>query len=722
MATDDSDLTRIYWREATTRVGRLTDWWLSVEEDPRSEAAAELKRLLHTMKGEAHMLGLLECAELTRAMEDAVLATEGGVPAGLGDAFLSAVDVIAVMATSDGAIVDSYDEILGTLEAIAAGATQASPDRDASTNPPPASGPTPTSTQDAEVSTSVEASTIGSAEPSLLDPTTLSPLVHEARRIQLEQALLRPQLREIRRMLRALLAEIDPSLAMETLHERIVKTLSYGSELERRITDLNAAWSNSEFSLEMALEQIEETVRKAAMVSVGALEAQVHRTARGAAASLDKKIKVEFSGDAYVDASVERSLGPALLHLVRNAVDHGLEMPEERVRQGKPAVGTVRVSIHQTESSVHVTVVDDGGGVDLDSLRARVAASDPDHVPGTEQELLQRIFDHGISTRDETTDLSGRGVGLDVVARQVRGLGGSVRVESQPTIGTRFELVLPTMLRADVVVPVQIDAVRLAFAARLVVGVQKIHEVVSDAEGFRLPRGEAGRAELIPLYDLGVLFGGARAPEVGDAAVVVRHRTGTFAARVDGYDNPRALSFERIEELPIRSDLVAGVAPAPDGGVFFLLDADATFDLLRGRGTSRVGGGGARRARRTRHVLVVEDAPVARELLLGLLRSFGLKVSDASDGRQGLAAARRDPPDLILSDIEMPFLGGLEMIEELNADPVLSKIPVVVLTTRQDEAVRTRARALGVRAFLSKQRFVEDELRQVIDRALVGDE
>jgi len=719
MATDDSDLTRIYWREAATRVGRLTDWWLTVEEDPRSEAAAELKRLLHTMKGEAHMLGLLEAAELTRAMEDAVLATEGGVPAGLGDAFLSAVDVLAVMATNDGEVIDGYDDVLGALEAVAAGATQASPLRDASTSPPPAS--TSTSTHDAEASAPTEASSAAAAEPSLLDPTQLSPLVHEARRIQLEQALLRPQLREIRRMLRALLAEIDPTLAMETLHERIVKTLSYGSELERRITDLNAAWSNSEFSLQMALEQIEETVRKAAMVSVGALEAQVHRTARGAASSLGKKVKVAFSGDAYVDASVERSLGPALLHLVRNAVDHGLELPDERVRLGKPAAGTVRVSIHQTESSVHVTVVDDGGGVDLESLRARVAARDPDHVPGSEQELLQRIFDHGVSTRHEATDLSGRGVGLDVVARQARGLGGSVRVESQAGIGTRFELVLPTMLRADVVVPVMIRGVRLAFAARLVVGVQKIHEVVSDADGHRLPRGEAGRAELIPLYDLGVVFGAARAPEVGDSAVVVRHRTGTFAARVDGYDNPRALSFERIEELPIHSDLVAGVAPAPDGGVYFLLDADATFDLLRGRGPSRAAVAATSASRRPRHVLVVEDAPVARELLLGLLRSFGLRVSDASDGRQGLAAARREPPDLILTDIEMPFLGGLEMIEELNADPVLSKVPVVVLTTRQDELVRTRARALGVRAFLSKQRFVEDELRQVIDRVLVGD-
>jgi two-component system chemotaxis sensor kinase CheA len=117
-------------------------------------------------------------------------------------------------------------------------------------------------------------------------------------------------------------------------------------------------------------------------------------------------------------------------------------------------------------------------------------------------------------------------------------------------------------------------------------------------------------------------------------------------------------------------------------------------------------------------VLVVEDAPVARELLLGLLRSFSLRVSDAADGRQGLRAAQQDPPDLILTDIEMPFLGGLEMIAELRRIPELAEVPVVVLSTRTDEESKARAVALGVRYFLSKQRFVESELRQVVDACL----
>ncbi len=708
---DDGDLVRIYWREAENRVGQLTDLWLSVEDDPRSPAAVELKRLLHTMKGEAHMLGLGACASLVRAMEEAALAAKDGMPEGLGDVFLTAVDAIAVMATSDGALIEGHDELVAQLDALARGGP--APDRRASTGPPPGGV---TATHDV-----TESQELGvRAEPSLLDPTTLSPLVHEAKRIHLEQSLLRPHLREIRRMLRALLAEIDPSLGVERLHERIVKTLSYGSELERRITDLNASWSNSEFSLTMALEQIDETVRAAAMVSVGALEAQVHRTARGAAATVGKRVRVAFSGDAYVDATVERSLGPALLHLVRNAVDHGIEAPEARAAAGKPTQGVVEVRIQQSDSSVHVRVSDDGAGVDLEELRQKVARLEPDRAPQNEQELLQRIFDHGVTTRATATELSGRGVGLDVVARQVRSLGGTVRVASTRGAGTTFEFVLPTMLRADVVVPVTVRGVRLAFAARGVDGVKKIREVVADADGWRLPVGEAGAAELLPLFDLAAIFGDARPPEAGDAAILVRHRAGAFAARVDGYDNPRALSFERIEELPVHSDLVVGVAPAPDGGVYFLLDADATYDMLRGVRAPAIGARTRRAGIGGRHVLVVEDAPVARELLLGLLRSFGLRVSDAADGRQGLATARRDPPDLILTDIEMPFLGGLEMIAELNADPALAPIPVVVLTTRQDDEVRAQARALGVHAFLSKQRFVENELRQVIDRCLAG--
>jgi len=690
MPGDDQDLVRRFWGMAGDRVGEATDLWVALEQGSQ-QSVAPLRRLLHTMKGEAHMLGLGECARLLQSMESLVERTAGGATDG-GDAFLRALDAISMLASSDGTLELDLASELTLLQQAAQGATRAEE-------------PTRSSVEVEERTEAVE------HVRSVLDHTKLGPLVLEARRLHGEHSLLQPALREARRMLRALLSEIDPQLPPDVLAERIVKTLGYGAEIERRLSDVAAQWSGHDFALEMALDQLDETVRAASMVSVGALKSSVHRAARAAAHALGKRVEVVVSGDAYVDASVERSLGPALLHLVRNAVDHGIESEAVRIAARKPPVGRIHIAIQQSDASVQVVISDDGAGVDLDRLRARTGFVGPD------SELLQQILAAGVTTRDEVTDLSGRGVGLDVVAREVGALGGSVRVESRRGEGARFELVLPSMLRADIVVPIGFRGTRLALPARAVTAVERIASPLRTSDGWRFPRGVAGEAELLPLVDVGALFGQGDEPRTGDAVVIVRHRTGSFALRVETYDNPRPMAFERIDELALRSDVVRGVAPAPDGGVYFLLDADATYVALAGSAAT-VERPSLLPRRAVPHVLVVEDAPVARELLLGILRSFGLKVSDAADGKQGLAAARDLRPDLILTDVEMPFLGGLEMIAELRQDAALRAIPVVVLTTRHEPAIHERARALGVRGFLSKQRFVESELRVVLDECL----
>lgn len=707
----DDDLANMYWGSIPGRAGELTDLWLR-HEDGEAQAADALLRLLHTMKGEAHMLGLPGTGSLLASLEGVVRGSTGGVAPGVGDAFLEAVDVLMARAathrdddTTDTKALLARVEELAAAEAATKEVETWTAERSVAPLAEPGSG-------------DVEREELESVQ-SVLDPLALAAPVHEARRLQREQALLMPALREVRRMLRALLAEIDPTLSPRLLAERIVKTLSYGAEVDRRMADLVTQWSSSDFALQTALEQLEETVRDASLVSVGSLRAHIHRTARTAARAVGKSVDVSVEGDAYVDATVESSLGPALLHLVRNAVDHGIEDTPTRVARGKSSIGTIRVQIHQAPSVVRVVVSDDGGGIDVERLRARVERINPDAAARqADDELIQHIFNPGLSTRDEVTELSGRGVGLDVVARQVQRLAGAVQVHSQAKVGTSFELVLPTMMRADVVVPVESRGVRMALPARAVLGVRRITELSEGPDGPRLRHTVAGDVQLLPIVDLGALYGPAEPPRVGDSVVILVHRSGRCAARVDAYDNPRALSFEHIDDLAFDSVLVRGVSPAPDGGVYYLLDTNVLFDALRGGPMTMSGAAPFTLERVVPHVLVVEDAPVARELLLGILRSFGLRVSDAPDGREGLEQAKRDRPDIILTDIEMPFLGGLDMVAELRADPQLADTPVVVLTTRDDSEVKRRAAELRVDGFLSKQRFVEADLRKVIDGCL----
>jgi two-component system chemotaxis sensor kinase CheA len=326
--------------------------------------------------------------------------------------------------------------------------------------------------------------------------------------------------------------------------------------------------------------------------------------------------------------------------------------------------------------------------------------------------VLDRIFEQGVSVRDVATEISGRGVGLDVVAKEIAAIGGSVAVESTTGAGTRFMLTVPTKLEADVVVPLLSLGQTYAVSARAVVTVRRV-EVLEDTAHGPMMRVGGDDGSLVPVHALSSVVQGRGKSRVDDVAVILRHRSGEVALTLDAVQNPRPITFQRTEELAFRSTIVRGVGVLPDGGTIQLLDVEALAGVTRRAGVSVVEATAGEA-----HALVVEDAPVARELLVGLLRSFGLRVTEAVDGRDGLARALSDRPDIVLTDLEMPYLDGLALISRLRHEPSTAGVPIVVLTTRSDPETEARARALGVRAFLSKHRFVEDRLREVVDACL----
>lgn len=709
MAQDD--LVRLFWQRAPERIAEITDLWIRVEQGEVRKKRA-LLRALHTVKGEAHMLAL-PFAQLLQLMEYLAKVGPDRAPESASEAIFAGLDLLGMFASQG----DDDEEIdMEVVRDLLLQACEEAGEIDTLPASPEVSEAKVADGDRASAEAALEEGGAG-ALPSL-DPMALHPLVHDALRLHREQASLRPALREIRRMLRALLAEIDPQLSPDALAERIVKTLGYGTEVERRIGGLYTQWSAHDFALGRALEAVQDTVRDAAMVPLTQLKSAIHRNARAVARALDKEVDVEIVGDVFLESAVEEALGPVLLHLVRNAIDHGLEDSATRIDAGKPPVGKVLVDVSQSGSNVRVVVADDGAGIDVEAIRWRLGRDRSDAQHLDEQALLQEIFTHGMSTREEITDISGRGIGLDIVAGMVNKLGGRLNVETGRGFGTAFELELPAMLQADRVVILGVSATRCAIPARQVVEIVRDAPLIMIGEHPHLQRGEKGSSELVPVFTLHEAFDQRHSLSQREILVVLRHQGGLLAIAVDSYSNPQDLSFQRVEELPFRSELVRGIAPAPDGGVLLLLDVDALQRTLRGVESSEQRRRGQSAEREAAHVLVVEDAPVARELLLGVLRSFGLRVSDAADGRQGLLKARADLPDLILTDVEMPFLGGLEMVAELRADARLRTIPVIVLTTRDDPIVRRKAESLAVAGFLSKQRFVEDELRTMIDACL----
>ena len=704
------DLTRAFCRAMPDRIAQATELWLGMEEG-QAENLPVLRRLLHTLKGEAHMLELSVCGELAHLAESLVDAVHKGAPLGslTGDAILGAFDGMSVVSSVD---LDEPPDVDPLLEQLHAALEELARAEAAS---PRAPSPAP---QEAAPGERPASSPPQRHEVSALDAEEVRPVLHEMRRLYGEQKLFEAKLREAQRMLRALLVELDPRRSPETLVERITKTLGYGTEVDRQMSAIRAEWSENEFALGLSLDELDATVRRASVVGTDRLLNQVVRVGRSTARTLNKDVEVRTHGNAIMDALVEQRLEAALLHLVRNAIDHGIESSELRVARGKPPRGLIQVSISQTESSISVEVADDGGGVNFVRLRELLRAQGVDVDALEDDALLPQLLFQGVSTAENVSAISGRGVGLDVVAREIAAAGGQVRIQSKPGLGTTFTLVLPLTLRGELAVPLWSGKQRYAVPCRSVHSVVRPERIEHTGDEHWIRVEQEGKTELVRLHSLDMLFGSGDGPKQGEAVVVLHHSGGLFAVSVEGYDNPRAITLQRSEELPFRSPLVRGVAPMPEGGVLLLLDVEALHGSARGR--SGLGRGRNAAARRQPRALVVEDAPVARELLSGILRSIGLRVEEATDGRQGLALARSQTPDLVLTDIEMPYMDGIEMVSEFRRSSTLARVPVIVLTTAATPENWAKLEKLNISALLSKQKFVEADLRNLIAKCLTS--
>ncbi|WP_437571670.1 response regulator [Sorangium sp. So ce542] len=718
-----ADLVAAFHRAMPDRVAQATDLWLGFEQGQAGNLPV-LRRLLHTLKGEAHMLELAACGDLAELTETVIDAVRGGArPTQLtGDSLLGALEALGLLSASAGeAAALDLGPVQETLRAAHAELTGASA-------PAGAPAPWPAATESAlPPRLDPAAAPDQAAPPAALDAAAVGALLHEMQRLHGEREVLQRRLREAQRMLRALLVEIDPrGAAADRVAERITKTLGYGAEIERLLGAVRADWSSNEFAAGRALGELDEVVRRASVVRTERLLNQVSLAARSAARMLGKDVEVRVEGTGLLDAAVERRLEPALLHLVRNAVDHGIEPADVRARRGKPGRGAVAVTVVQTDAAVRVEVKDDGGGVDFARLREVLAEAVPDVADVAsldDAELIPYLFAHGLTTTRSVGAISGRGVGLDVVAREIGALGGQVRVDSRPGLGTTILLVVPKSPHGEEVVPVTCGRFRCAVPTHAVHSVMLLEELLHTSEGPRVRLAGGSGVELVPLYALGAALGDGGQPAPGDAALVLHHAAGLFAVSVDGYENPRLVALVRSEELPWSSPLVRGVAPTADGEAMLLLDVERVFAWARQAPREAPARAAAAAPKREPLALVVEDAPVARELLSGILRAIGLRVEEASDGREGLARARAAPPDVVLTDIEMPYMNGLEMVAELRRTPALARVPVVVLTTQTaaTHAENVAAlRELGVRAVLSKQRFVEEELRRIVAESLGG--
>jgi two-component system chemotaxis sensor kinase CheA len=477
--------------------------------------------------------------------------------------------------------------------------------------------------------------------------------------------------------------------------------------------------SIAEFNeLSRALNDLQDRAMRTQMVPVATITDALHRTVRDLARSQGKDIRWDARGtDTELDRGVLHQLSDSLLHLVRNAIDHGIETPAERLAAGKPAQATIRLHAMQLGSEVIIAVTDDGRGVDLDRVRQEAGRHGLDTDGLTDDEVVGLTLRSGLSTASFVTDLSGRGVGLDVVRANVEAARGRIEVRSKPGVGAEFRIIVPITLAVLRCLLVEAGGARYALPFHRVVRSQ-----VDSAGGKTHAEGRAVvwvDRQAVATSVLSEALGGGPAGASGGPIVVLADSAQRHAFKIDHLLGQRDVVLKGLSRLLPKIPAVAGASVEPDGSVLLVLDPPGLIALAQRSSHAqavlpppRVVDGPQPR------ILVVDDALTVRELQRSILERAHFDVRVASDGVQALALLAEEPADLVLTDVEMPNMDGFALTEAIRTNAALANTPVLILSSRASDADRQRGLDVGADGYIVKSGFDEASLLSAVDRLL----
>lgn len=656
------------------------------EAEPAARAAQLLEalRALHTLKGGASSVGAAELAGGVHALEAELRAIEGAEP--LGPA--------------------ARDALFGKLEGLQASLARW------------ISGGAAVAIADAPAPQHPGAAELLRVRPERID--ALHALVGELVMIRLQHRALsqqltglRDQLEEVSSGWRAL------SSQLERQREDAVDLRSAGANLGADLQSLGRGlvavardMPNLEAQAAAVSASLEDGIRELRLMPLAPFFEEYGRVLRETARSTGKEVRLVVRAEgAEIDRSVLARLRDPLLHLVRNAVVHGLETPEARLRAGKPREGVLALEARSAGTRAVLRVVDDGAGLDLPRIRGcalELGVPDPGAAP-TSQALLDVLTQPGFTTRAVADDLAGRGIGLDVVASRVRELEGRLQLESRPGAGCTFTIDVP--VSASTTVGLVVSAGAQSFGI-LLNAVERVLRVERD-QVVRVEPGAALRVdgELVGVLALSELLGEPSGAEGKLPAVVLRHGRHRLVLVVDELPGEQTLVIKPLPRAFHQASLVRGGAIQPDGSILPVLEIAALFELAA---RARPGAGLASRAQRKLQVLVVDDSITMRTLLRNILRSAGHEVTVAHDGQAAREVYENGSAfDLVISDLQMPRLDGSGLCRAIrhSARP---QTPVVLVTSVGDPEERRKAMEAGADAYLIKSDFEQAHFLELV--------
>ncbi|TWC74922.1 two-component system sensor histidine kinase and response regulator WspE [Pseudomonas sp. SJZ103] len=747
----DASLLELFSLEADAQTQVLSAGLLALERNPtQADQLEACMRAAHSLKGAARIVGLDAGVSVAHVMEDCLVSAQEGrlylQPEHI-DALLQGTDLLMRIATPGNDVgpadIEAYVALMERLLDPSQPAARLAPPPEPAPAPiveelPAEPEPAPPVTS--EPVRQNKRMTEGGERVLRVTAERLNSLLDLSSKSLVETQRLKPYLASMQRLKRI---QSNSVRALDNLDGQL-KTLNLNLEAQEALADARRLLSEAQALLAEKTAELDEfgwqAGQRAQVLYDTALACRMRpfadvlagqvRMVRDLGRSLGKQVRLEIEGEkTQVDRDVLEKLEAPLTHLLRNAVDHGIEMPDQRLLAGKPAEGLIRLRASHQAGLLVLELSDDGNGVDLERLRGTIVDRHLSPLETalrlSEEELLTFLFLPGFSLRDKVTEVSGRGVGLDAVQHMVRQLRGAVVLEQTAGQGSRFHLEVPLTL--SVVRSLVVEVGEEAYAFPLA-HIERMCDLAPDdivqLEGRQHFWHEGRHVGLVAASQLLQRPPGQNNDETLKV-VVIRERDAVYGIAVERFIGERTLVVLPLDDrLGKVQDISAG-ALLDDGSVVLIVDVE---DMLRSVDKLLSTGRLERIARRSqqaneaprKRVLVVDDSLTVRELQRKLLLNRGYEVAVAVDGMDGWNALRSEDFDLLITDIDMPRMDGIELVTLLRRDSRLQSLPVMVVSYKDREEDRRRGLDAGADYYLAKASFHDDALLDAVVELIGG--
>lgn len=753
---NDTSMLELFKIEVEAQVKVLSEGLLELENDPSNKSNIEpLMRAAHSLKGAARIIQLDGLVKLGHIMEDCFVAVQNNqieLNSKRVDILFKGVDVFSNIQTLDvnkiGEWLSSSEELINqTSELIATVLTPETEKAETKSVEAPVkeeAKPVKSKVREAKptkiekeekktnenekdralrVSASILNKMLGLSGEVYIQAQQLFPLVDSLQKIKFTQST-------VSKLVDQIVEAFRENKSHEYINSLILQT-------QEKLSSLNNLFSNKISELEtFTLGNVNITntlyreVLSSKMRPINELTQDFPRMVRDLAKQLGKKIKFEIKGkNTKVDRDILEKLKAPLTHLLRNSVDHGIEFPEDRIKAGKPQEGVITLEAYHRAGMLFITVSDDGKGVDYEKLKeiiiARNLASKEMVNQLNHKELLDFLFLPGFSTAGTVTEVSGRGVGLDAVHSMISEVSGTVQASSETGKGITFNLQLPVTLSVIRALLVKISEDLYAFPLTRIEKTMLLNKnEIKSHEGREYFDYNNINVALIPSYQVLEL---PSPKETGDSIpiILVNEHASYYGIAVDSFVEERDLVIKPLDSRLGKLQDISSTSLLEDGTPVLIIDVEdlvrSIENMLPGGRIKKIGSESVTiDARKKKKILVVDDSLTVREVERKLLENAGYFVEVAVNGIDGWNAVRAGEYDLIITDIDMPRMNGIELVTLIKADAKLKNLPAMIVSYKDREEDRIQGLEAGANYYLTKSSFHDETLLNAV-KDLIGD-